>query len=103
ADAAHLRKAQDIGSVYVRSAATTTMIPLSTLVTITSVPGTEITTRFNLLRSVEINGTPAPGVSSGQALAALEDVFRQTLPKEMGFAYSSLSYQEKVAPPAAPT
>jgi HAE1 family hydrophobic/amphiphilic exporter-1 len=79
------------------------MIPLSTLVTITSVPGTEITTRFSLLRSVEINGTPARGVSSGAALAALEDVFQKTMPKEMGFAYSSLSYQEKIAPPATPT
>ena len=72
------------------------MIPLSTLVTITSVAGTEITTRFNLFRSVEINGVPAQGYSSGQALAALEDVFAKTMPKEMGFAYSSLSYQEKV-------
>jgi HAE1 family hydrophobic/amphiphilic exporter-1 len=79
------------------------MIPLSTLVTINSATGTEITTRFNLQRSVEINGAPARGVSSGQALAALEDVFKQTMPKEMGFAYSSLSYQEKTAPPAAPT
>jgi HAE1 family hydrophobic/amphiphilic exporter-1 len=67
------------------------------------VPGTEITTRFNLLRSVEIQGAPARGVSSGQALAALEEVFKKTMPKEMGFAYSSLSYQEKVAPPAGPT
>src|SRR4029077_2152364 len=49
------------------------------------------------------NGAPARGVSSGQALAALEEVFKQTMPKEMGFAYSSLSYQEKVAPQAAPT
>ena len=103
ADADYRRRPEDIGDVYVRSSTTNTMIPLSTLVTVNSVPGTEITTRFNLLRSVEINGTPARGVSSGQALAALEDVFRQTMPKEMGFAYSSLSYQEKVAPPAAPT
>jgi hydrophobe/amphiphile efflux-1 (HAE1) family protein len=103
ADADYRRRPRDIGDVYVRSATTNAMIPLSTLVTITSVPGTEITTRFNLLRSVEISGTPARGVGSGQALAALEDVFRQTMPKEMGFAYSSLSYQEKVAPPAAPT
>src|SRR5262249_34544937 len=66
-------------------------------------PGTELTTRFNLLRSVEIQGTPARGYSSGQALAALEDVFRQTMPKELGVAYAQLSYQEKVAPPAAPT
>jgi HAE1 family hydrophobic/amphiphilic exporter-1 len=103
ADADYRRKPADIGDVYVRSKTTNTMIPLSTLVTITSAPGTEMTTRFNLMRSVEINGTPARGVSSGQALAALEDVFRQTMPKEMGFAYSSLSYQEKIAPPATPT
>ena len=102
ADAPYRRKPENIGDVYVRSR-TGTMIPLSTLVTITSETGTEITTRFNLLRSVEINGAPAPGYSSGQALAALEDVFRQTMPKEMGFTYSALSYQEKVAPPAAPT
>ena len=102
ADAPYRRKPEHIGDVYVRSR-TGTMIPLSTLVTIKSETGTEITTRFNLLRSVEINGSPAPGYSSGQALAALEDVFRQTMPKEMGFTYSALSYQEKVAPPAAPT
>jgi len=103
ADADYRRKPEDIGNIYVRSRTTGTMIPLSTLLSISSQPGTEITTRFSLLRSVEINGTPARGVSSGQALAALEDVFRQTMPKEMGFAYSSLSYQEKVAPAAAPT
>jgi HAE1 family hydrophobic/amphiphilic exporter-1 len=103
ADADYRRKPTDIGDVYVRSKTTGTMIPLSTLVTIGSIQGTEITTRFNLLRSVEINGAPARGVSSGQALAALEEVFKQTMPKEMGFAYSSLSYQEKIAPPATPT
>jgi hydrophobe/amphiphile efflux-1 (HAE1) family protein len=103
ADADYRRKPGDIGDVYVRSRTTNTMIPLSTLVTISSTPGTEVTTRFNLLRSVEIQGAPARGVSSGQALAALEEVFKQTMPKEMGFAYSSLSYQEKVAPPPTPT
>jgi len=103
AEADYRRKASDIGDVYVRSKTTNTMIPLSTLVTITSATGTEITTRFNLLRSVEINGAPARGVSSGQALAALEDVFQKTMPKEMSYAYSSLSYQEKIAPPAGPT
>jgi HAE1 family hydrophobic/amphiphilic exporter-1 len=102
-DSDYRRKPTDIGEVYVRSRTTDTMIPLSTLVTISSAPGTEITTRFNLLRSVEINGTPARGYSSGQALAALEAVFREKMPKEMGYAFSSLSYQEKVAPPSAPT
>jgi HAE1 family hydrophobic/amphiphilic exporter-1 len=97
------RNPQDIGGIYVRSNTTNTMVPLSTLVTITSVPSTEITTRFNLFRSVEISGAPAAGFTSGQALAVLESTFAQTMPKEMGFAYSGLSYQEKIAPPAGPT
>jgi HAE1 family hydrophobic/amphiphilic exporter-1 len=96
-------KAADIGNVYVRSKTTNQMIPLSTLVNIEDIAGTELTTRFNLLRSVELQGAPARGYTSGQALAALEDVFGQTMPKELGFAYSSLSYQEKIAPPSAPT
>jgi HAE1 family hydrophobic/amphiphilic exporter-1 len=103
ADAFARLKTEDIGRVYVRSKTTNEMIPLSTLFTIRNIAGTELTTRFNLLRSVEIQGAPARGYTSGQALAALEQVFAETMPKEMGFAYSSLSYQEKIAPPAAPT
>ena len=103
ADSQARLKAQDIGRIYVRSKTTDVMVPLSTLVTITEVPGSELTTRFNLQRSVEIQGAPARGYTSGQALAALEQVFSETMPKEMGFAYSSMSYQEKVAPPSAPT
>jgi HAE1 family hydrophobic/amphiphilic exporter-1 len=103
AEADYRQKPEDIGDIYVRSATLETMIPLSTLVTITPVAGTEITTRFNLFRSVEISGAPGRGYTSGQALAALEDVFAKTMPKEMGYTYSGLSYQEKVAPPAGPT
>jgi HAE1 family hydrophobic/amphiphilic exporter-1 len=102
-EADYRRKPGDIGEVYVRSRTTNTMIPLSTLVSIDAVAGTEITTRFNLFRSVDISGAPARGYTSGQALAALEAVFAEKMPKEMGFAYSSLSYQEKTAPPAGPT
>jgi hydrophobic/amphiphilic exporter-1 (mainly G- bacteria), HAE1 family len=96
-------KSSDIGRIYVRSRTTSSMVPLSTLVTIKDISGSELTTRFNLLRSVELQGSPSPGYTSGQALAALEEVFGQTMPKEMGFSYSSLSYQEKIAPPPAPT
>ena len=103
ADATARLKAEDIGKVYARSKTTNEMIPLSTLVTIKNIAGTELTTRFNLLRSVEIQGAPARGYTSGQALAALEQVFAEAMPKEMGFAYSSMSYQEKIAPPATPT
>jgi HAE1 family hydrophobic/amphiphilic exporter-1 len=103
AEADYRRRPQDIGEIYVRSQTTGTMIPLSTLVTVSSIASTEITTRFNLFRSVEISGAPAAGYTSGQALAALEAVFAEAMPKEMGFAYSALSYQEKTAPPALPT
>ncbi|MFL6283486.1 MAG: efflux RND transporter permease subunit [Pyrinomonadaceae bacterium] len=96
-------RAEDIGQIYVRSKTTGQMIPLSTIVTLKDIAGTELTTRFNLQRSVEIQGAPARGYTSGQALAALEAVYAETMPKEIGFAYSSLSYQEKAAPPAAPT
>jgi HAE1 family hydrophobic/amphiphilic exporter-1 len=103
AEADYRRKPEDIGNIWVRSKTTNGMIPLSTLVTITPQGGTELTNRFNLLRSVEFNGVPGRGYASGQALAALEEVFRQTMPPEMGFTYSQLSYQEKTAPPAGPT
>jgi len=96
-------KAEDIGRIYARSKTTNSMVPLSTLVNIDDIAGTELTTRFNLLRSVELQGAPARGYTSGQALAALEEVFAQTMPPEMSFSYSSLSYQEKIAPPPAPT
>jgi HAE1 family hydrophobic/amphiphilic exporter-1 len=97
------RKPEDIGNIWVRSETTGGMIPLGTLITVTSQAGTELTNRFNLLRSVEMQGVPAPGFASGQALAALEGVFQATMPPELGYAYSSLSYQEKIAPPAGPT
>src|SRR5215213_10264489 len=103
AESADRLKASDIGRIYVRSKTTNQMVPLSTLVNIDSAAGTELTTRFNLLRSVELQGSPARGYTSGQALAALEEVFAQTMPKEMSFSYSSLSYQEKIAPPPGPT
>jgi HAE1 family hydrophobic/amphiphilic exporter-1 len=103
ADAMQRLRADDIGKIYVRSKTTNEMVPLATLVTITEVSGSELTTRFNLQRSVEIQGAPAPGFTSGQALAALEAVFAETMPSEMGFAYSSMSFQEKIAPPATPT
>jgi HAE1 family hydrophobic/amphiphilic exporter-1 len=103
AEADYRRKPDDIGQIYVRSSTSGDMIPLGTLVTVTSQAGTELTNRFNLLRSVELNGVPAAGFASGQALRALEQVFAETMPPELGFAYSSLSYQEHTPPSAGPT
>ncbi len=73
------------------------MVPLSTLVTTKDVAGPEYTVRFNLYRAVEIQGNAAKGYSSGQALAALEEVAAQSMPQEIGLAYNALSYQEKQA------
>ncbi len=103
AESDYRRKPEDIGNIWVRSKTTNDMIPLGTLVTISSVGGTELTNRFNLLRSVELNGVPARGYASGQAMAALEAAFKESMPPEMGFTYAQLSYQEKIAPPAGPT
>ncbi len=97
------QKPEDIGQFYVRSATTGEMIPLSTLVTVKSVSGTEMTTRYNLLRSVEISGRASPGYSSGQAMRALEEVSKQVLPREMGYTFTGLSYQERTAPSSVPT
>jgi HAE1 family hydrophobic/amphiphilic exporter-1 len=86
----------DVKGFYVRSAKGE-MVPLSTFVAMRTTRGPEYTVRFNLYRATEIIGGPAPGYSSGQALAALEEVAAKTLPPEMGYAWNALSYQEKVA------
>jgi HAE1 family hydrophobic/amphiphilic exporter-1 len=93
-----------LGSYYVRNRAGT-MVPLSALTTVENRLGPEFTMRYNLYRSAQINGAAAPGYSSNQATQALEEVFAQTMPREMGFDYIGMSFQEKKAqegvPPAA--
>jgi HAE1 family hydrophobic/amphiphilic exporter-1 len=58
--------------------------------------------RYNEYRSAHINASAAPGYSSDQARAALEEVFKQTMPQEMGFDYMGMSYQEKKAEEGVP-
>jgi HAE1 family hydrophobic/amphiphilic exporter-1 len=96
AEPEYRRRAEDIGAFYVRNAAGA-MVPLSTLVDTQDTRGPEFTTRFNLYRAAEITGAPAPGYSSGQAMAALEQVAAEVLPPEMGIAWNAMSYQEKQA------
>jgi HAE1 family hydrophobic/amphiphilic exporter-1 len=96
AESAFRTSAEDIGKFYVRNAKGE-MVPLSSFVTVRSTVGPEYTVRFNLYRAVEIQGSQAPGYSSGQALAALEDVAAKTLPADMVYSWNGLSYQEKVA------
>jgi HAE1 family hydrophobic/amphiphilic exporter-1 len=73
------------------------MVPLATVVRIKPVTGPEYTTRFNLYRSAEVTGAPAPGYTSEQAMNALEEVANKVLPKDMGYAWNAMSYQEKKA------
>ena len=103
AEAEARQKAEDIGRLYVRSKTTDRMIPLSTLLTVDRTAGPELSVRFNLLRTVELVGSPSPGYTSGQAMAALEATAARVLPKEMGYAYAGFSYQEKIAPNPVPT
>ncbi len=72
-------------------------IPLSAFVSIKEIAGPDFTNRFNLYRSIELTGGPAPGYTSVQALDALEAVAGETLPADMGYAWSNMSYQEKKA------
>jgi hydrophobic/amphiphilic exporter-1 (mainly G- bacteria), HAE1 family len=97
-------RAENVGQFYVRNQPGG-MVPLSALTRFESRSGPEFTMRYNLYRSAQIIGAAAPGYSSGQAMASLEQVFAQTMPSEMGYDYIGISFQEKKAqegvPPAA--
>jgi hydrophobic/amphiphilic exporter-1 (mainly G- bacteria), HAE1 family len=85
-----------LGQFYVRNNRGD-MVPLTALTKFESYDGPEFTMRYNEYRSAQINGGAAPGYSSDQATAALEEVFKQTMPAEMGFDYMGMSYQEQKA------
>jgi len=71
--------------------------PLSAFVKIKEIAGPDFTNRFNLYRAIELTGGPAPGYTSVQALDALEAVAKESLPADMGYAWSNMSFQEKKA------
>ena len=73
------------------------MVPLSSIARIEEISGPEYTFRFNMDRAAEVTGSPAPGYSSAQALSALEEVAKEVLPSDMGYAWNAMSYQEKAA------
>ena len=88
---------ENLNSIYIRNDKGD-MLPISTLVTATKVTGPDFTNRLNLFRSAEIGGSPNDGYSSAQALEALEQVAKETLPADMSYDYINLSYQEKHSP-----
>jgi hydrophobe/amphiphile efflux-1 (HAE1) family protein len=89
-------KPEDLGRFRVRNS-TGGMVPLDTLVKISSTSGPGFTTRYNLYRAAEITGAPAPGYSSAQAVKAMEEVAASVLPAGYGYEWTGLTLQEKKA------
>ncbi len=94
-------KAENVGQFYVRNNAGE-MVPLSALTKFESRMGPEFTMRYNMYRAAQLNGSAAAGYSSAQAMKALEEVFDQTMPREMGYDYKDMSFQEKKAQEGLP-
>ena len=86
----------NIGQFYVRSA-NGGKVPLSAVATVRRTTGPEFTMRFNEYTSAQLNISGAPGYSSGQVMAALEQVFKETMPPGMGYDYQGMSFQEQKA------
>jgi hydrophobic/amphiphilic exporter-1 (mainly G- bacteria), HAE1 family len=86
----------NLGQFYVRNSQGAA-VPLTAVSNFENRFGPEFTLRYNEYRAAQINGSAAPGYSSDQATAALEEVFHQTMPSEMGFDYMGMSYQEQKA------
>jgi hydrophobic/amphiphilic exporter-1 (mainly G- bacteria), HAE1 family len=101
AEAPYRSTTNDLGQFYVRNIQGQN-VPLTALATFETRYGPEFTMRYNEYRSAQINASAAPGYSSDQATAALEDVFKQTMPAEMGFDYIGMSYQEQKARQGVP-
>jgi HAE1 family hydrophobic/amphiphilic exporter-1 len=104
ADGDYRAKAENLGLFYVRNRYGES-VPLEALTSTKAISGPEFTMRYNQYRCAQFNGAAAPGYSSAQATQALEEVFAQTMPRDMGYDYIGMSFQEKQAqkgvPPAA--
>src|SRR5881296_71227 len=102
AEAPYRANTRHLGQFYVRNSQGD-VLPLSALAKFENRSGPEFIMRYNEYRSAQINGSAAPGYSSDQATAALEEVFKQTMPREMGFDYIGMSYQEQKAREGIPS
>lgn len=84
----------DISKLYVKNVKGD-MVPLSAVVKVKEITGPQNITHYNLYRSIQINGMAAPGYSSGEAMAAMEELQKKIMPKDYGFEWSGMSLQEK--------
>jgi len=96
ADGEFRTDAEQIGQFYVRNS-NKDAVPLAAVTKIERQFGPEFTMRYNLYRSAQIQAIPAPGYSSAQAMRALEEVFAQTMPPDLGYDFLGMSFQEKKA------
>jgi HAE1 family hydrophobic/amphiphilic exporter-1 len=96
AEKGYRTKADEVMNFFVRNK-DNQMVPLSSVVSIKNTAGPEFTSRFNEYRAVEITGSAAPGYSAVQAMNALEEVAKEVLPKDMGYDWNALSYQQNKA------
>jgi multidrug efflux pump len=96
ADAQFRATADDIAQLKVRNAQGA-MVPLGSVVTVKESHGPDQATRYNGYPAADINGGPAPGYSSGQAEEAIEGLMREVLPNGIGFEWTDLTYQQKLA------
>jgi HAE1 family hydrophobic/amphiphilic exporter-1 len=94
-------QAEQLGQFYVRNSKGG-MVPLSALTKFEQRSGPEFTMRYNLYRSAQINASTNPGYSSLQAMKAMEEVFQEIMPQEMGYDYLGMSFQEKKASEGVP-
>jgi HAE1 family hydrophobic/amphiphilic exporter-1 len=101
ADGETRKNIQNIREFYVRSA-NGGQVPLGSLIRVTQITGPEFIQRFNEYNGAQLNITGAPGYSSGQVRAALEEVFRESMPSGMGFSYQGMSFQEQRAAEGVP-
>ncbi|MBG1262039.1 efflux RND transporter permease subunit [Nostoc commune] len=96
ADGVFRSNPDDIGKLYVRSA-NGAMIPLSSLVKVTPFVGPKTVAHYNLYRSIKVQGAPAPGSSSGEAIKAMEEVAAEVLPQGFGYEWTGTYLQEKTS------
>lgn len=101
ADGQYRNDLEKLNQFYVRNS-NNDMVSLANLIHFEARTGPEFITHYNLYRAVQLYGGSAPGYSSAQAMAALEDVFAKTMPREMGYDYKDMSFQEKKAQQGIP-
>jgi len=96
AEGEYRKDTESLGQFYVRNSEGET-VPLAALTSIRKTEGPEFTMRYNLFRCQQVGASAKPGFSSTQVMHALEEVFAETMPKEMGYDYLGMSYQEQQA------